>query len=202
MAPPHIAERYGLRAIITLGEGVIGTVASVGAVVAEHGWSTEAVLVVVAGIGLTFAMWWLYFAVPFGDLLHRHRERSFLFGYGHLPVFMAIAAVGAGLHVAAYVVEGKAKIGDTTAVASVAMPVMVFFVIGFVLRSVMSGRWDGWVMGIGLVTLAVLGLSIFLTNVGVSMGLCLVVAMLAPMISVAGFEVIRLNHPEKFIETS
>ena len=127
MAPPHIAERYGLRAIITLGEGVIGTVASVGAVVAEHGWSTEAVLVVVAGIGLTFAMWWLYFAVPFGDLLHRHRERSFLFGYGHLPVFMAIAAVGAGLHVAAYVVEGKAKIGDTTAVASVAMPVMVFF---------------------------------------------------------------------------
>ena len=34
----HIAERYGLLTIIALGEGVIGTVASLSAVVAAQGW--------------------------------------------------------------------------------------------------------------------------------------------------------------------
>ena len=34
----HIAERYGLLAIIALGEGVVGTVASLSAVVSAQGW--------------------------------------------------------------------------------------------------------------------------------------------------------------------
>ena len=38
----HIAERYGLLTIITLGEGVIGTVASLSAVVESQGWSRDA----------------------------------------------------------------------------------------------------------------------------------------------------------------
>jgi low temperature requirement protein LtrA len=54
----HIAERFGLLTIITLGEGVIGTVASLSAVVDAQGWSRDAVLVVMAGIGLTFGIWW------------------------------------------------------------------------------------------------------------------------------------------------
>ena len=188
--PHHIAERYGLLAIIALGEGVIGTVASVGAVVQEHGWSTEAALVVIAGIGLTFSMWWLYFSVPFGDLLHAHRERAFIFGYGHILLFAAIAAVGAGLHVAAYVVEGEASIGDTTAVASVAMPVLVYFLVGFVIRSAMAGL-DRRVLGLALATSAILLLAVGLTNVGVGMGACLIVAMLAPVVSVVGFEILK-----------
>jgi low temperature requirement protein LtrA len=45
----HIVERNGLLTIIALGEGMVGTVASLSAVVAEHGWTTDAVLVAVAG---------------------------------------------------------------------------------------------------------------------------------------------------------
>jgi low temperature requirement protein LtrA len=60
----HIAERNGLLTIIALGEGVVGTVASLSAMVAEHGWSAYAALVAVAGTGLTFGMWWVYFVVP------------------------------------------------------------------------------------------------------------------------------------------
>ena len=45
----HIAERYALLAIIALGEGVVGTVASLSAVVGAQGWSVDAVLVAVAG---------------------------------------------------------------------------------------------------------------------------------------------------------
>jgi low temperature requirement protein LtrA len=73
----HIAERYGLLTIITLGETVIGTVASLGAVVESQGWSLDAALVAVAGTGLTFGLWWMYFTVPAGELLHVHRERVF-----------------------------------------------------------------------------------------------------------------------------
>ena len=69
----HIVERYGLLTIIALGEGVVGTVASISAVVGEQGWSMDAVLVAVAGTGLTFGMWWTYFLVPSADLLHAHR---------------------------------------------------------------------------------------------------------------------------------
>ena len=65
----HIAERYGLLTIITLGETVIGTVASLGAVVEAPGWNIDAALVAVAGIGLTFGLWWMYFTVPAGELL-------------------------------------------------------------------------------------------------------------------------------------
>src|SRR6185437_11741265 len=36
--PHHIAERYSLFALIALGEGVVGTVATLSAVVEEQGW--------------------------------------------------------------------------------------------------------------------------------------------------------------------
>jgi low temperature requirement protein LtrA len=98
----HIAERNGLLTIIALGEGVVGTVASLSAVVAGQGWTTGAVLVAVAGTGLTFGMWWVYFVLPAANRLHAHRERSFGYGYLHIVQFGSIVATGAGLHAAAY----------------------------------------------------------------------------------------------------
>jgi low temperature requirement protein LtrA len=56
----------------------------------------DAALVCIAGIGLTFGMWWVYYIVPAGDMLHAHRERSFVWGYGHMVIFGAIVATGAG----------------------------------------------------------------------------------------------------------
>jgi low temperature requirement protein LtrA len=83
----HIAERYGLLVIITLGEVILGTVASLNAVVhGDAGWTVDAALLAIAGVGLTFACWWMYFAVPWAEPLVRHRERAFRFGYGHLLI--------------------------------------------------------------------------------------------------------------------
>jgi low temperature requirement protein LtrA len=118
----HIAERYGLLTIITLGEGVIGTVASLSAVVESQGWSGDATLVAVAGTGLTFGMWWIYFTVPSAEVLRAHRERAFPWGYGHILVFGSIAATGAGLHVAAAYIVHEAHIGGTATVLTVAVP--------------------------------------------------------------------------------
>jgi len=56
----HIAERHSLFAIIALGEGVVGTVATLSAVVEEQGWTMDAALVCIAGTGLTFGIWWSF----------------------------------------------------------------------------------------------------------------------------------------------
>ena len=56
-------------------------------------------------------MWWIYFVIPCGELLHRRRTRSFGWGYGHIPLFGAIVAIGAGLHVAAFYLERRTQLG-------------------------------------------------------------------------------------------
>ena len=141
--PHHIAERYGLLVIITLGEGIIGTVASLNAVVhGGHGWTVDAALVAVAGVGLTFGSWWMYFALPWGDMLHRHRRRAFAFGYGHLVMFASLAAMGGGLHVAALFLERQTSIGETATVLSVAIPVAVYILALYVLYSLVMRTAD------------------------------------------------------------
>lgn len=104
--PHHIAERYGLLTIITLGEVVLGTVLSVSAVVEEEGWSPAAGVVAFGGTALAFGLWWVYFIMPSGVVLERRRHKSFSWGYGHIPLFAGLAGTGAGLHVAAQVIRG------------------------------------------------------------------------------------------------
>lgn len=184
----HIAERYGLLVIIALGEGILGTIAAMAAVVDHVGWSAEAVLVVVAGTGLTFGMWWVYFGLPSGELLHLNRGRPWAWGYGHILLFAAIAAVGAGLHVAAYVVEGEATIGVVGAVLAVAIPVLVFTLVFDTLAVVLQGRLTGARVAVLVATVGMLAVAVALAAGGMSLGWCLVVVMLAPAVTVAASE--------------
>jgi low temperature requirement protein LtrA len=191
----HIAERYGLLVIITLGEGVIGTVAAMNAVVhGPAGWTVDAALVLVAGIGLTFGAWWMYFAVPWADVLARHRERSFGWGYGHLVVFAGLAGIGAGLHVAAYFLEHEAKIGATATVASVAVPVAVFAAAYYAIYASFVRHRDPFHALLGLGTVAVLAAGVALAAAGVGMPVALLVLMLAPLVTVVGFETVGHRH--------
>ena len=189
----HIAERYGLLIIITLGEGIIGTVASLNAVVhGSHGWTVSAALVAVAGVGLTFGCWWAYFALPWGEMLHRNRRMAFPFGYGHLVMFAALAAMGGGLHVAALYLEGATTIGSTATVLSVALPVAIFILSLYVLYSIVMRTADPFHLTLLGATGAVLVASVLLAAAGLSMAVCLVVLMLAPAVTVIGYE--RLGH--------
>ncbi|MHA3020411.1 low temperature requirement protein A [Mycobacterium sp. BMJ-28] len=190
----HIAERYGLMAIIALGEGVVGTVATLSAVVNEQGWTTDAVLVTVAGVGLTFGMWWVYFTVPTADLLHAHREEAFWFGY--LPIFLfgSIVATGAGLHVAAYFLEGHSGLGSVGTVLSVVIPVGMFVCLVFLIYSLMVRQIDVFHLVLLVLTAGVLVVAVLLALSGVSMAVCLLVATAAPLVSVIGFEVVGHRH--------
>jgi low temperature requirement protein LtrA len=190
----HIAERYGLLTIITLGEAVIGTVASLGAVVQLQGWNLDAVLVAVAGTGLTFGLWWMYFTVPAGEVLQVHRERAFPWGYGHMLIFGSITATGAGLHVAATYISHEAHIGATATVITVAVPVGVFAFALFALYAYLVHSGDPFHIALLGGTAAVLALAVLLASVGLPMAVCLVVVMLAPLVTVVGYETLGHRH--------
>ena len=190
----HIAERYALLTIITLGEGVIGTVASLGAVVGSQGWNVDAVLVAVAGIGLTFGLWWMYFTVPAGEVLHVYRERVFPWGYGHILIFGSIAATGAGLHVAALYIGHQAHIGATATVMTVAIPVGVFAFALFALYAYLVRSGDPFHGVLLAGTAAILALAGLLAFVGLPMAVCLIVLMLAPLVTVVGYETVGHRH--------
>jgi low temperature requirement protein LtrA len=194
--PHHIAERYGLLAILALGESILGTVAAMSGLVhdANVGWSRDAVIVLAAGVGLTFGMWWTYFAIPWADILHHHRERSFFWGYGHILIFASIAATGAGLHVAQYYLEGHSKLDATGTVLTLVVPVAVFTGLIYVMYAV-SMRAIDWFHSILVAgTAAVLIAAVVLADRGLSLAWSQVVVALAPLVTVVGYEAIGYRH--------
>jgi low temperature requirement protein LtrA len=124
--PHHIAERYGLFAIILLGETIavlaIGDSEVVGA-------GDRVAPLVVAGISalvLIFGLWWLYFLQPSGDGLAAHREASFFWGFGHYFIFAGLGALGAGLTVVVTSTGGHSTVEPDVAAWSVAIPVALY----------------------------------------------------------------------------
>lgn len=191
----HIAERYGLLAIIALGEGVVGTVASITAVVEGQGWNLDVALVCLAGTGLTFGMWWIYFLLPSAEVLHHHRlKRSFVWGYGHMPIFAAIVATGAGLHVAAYYIEHKAHIGSVATVLTVAVPVAFYIGLIYAMYTYLLQQTDRLHLWLLLGTALVLTASVVAAMVGIDMAKCLVILTLAPVVTIVGYEAAGHRH--------
>ena len=196
----HIAERYGLLVIITLGEVVLGTILAISAVVEEQGWDLEAGLVAVGGTLLAFALWWVYFIMPSGAVLARHRRRGFVWGYGHIVIFGALAATGAGLHVAAYVIEGVAHIDDTQALLTVVVPVAVFSVALFTLYTLLLKQFDPFHIGLFLGSLVPLGLAVAAVQSGWSMGAGIAIAALSPVVVIIGYETVGFRHQAVALE--
>jgi low temperature requirement protein LtrA len=193
--PHHIAERYGLLVIITLGEVILGTVAALNALVhGEAGWTVDAALLAIAGVGLTFGCWWMYFAAPWAEPLVRHRHRSFSFGYGHLAIFAPLAAMGAGLHVAAYDLEGEANIGATATVLTVVIPVAIFALAFYALYSALFRALDPFHLWLLAGTALFLVGSVALAAAGVGVPVCLIVLALAPVVTIVGYETLGHRH--------
>ena len=109
-------------------------------------------------------MWWIYFVVPSGPLLEAHRERSWGWGYGHIPLFGATVAVGAGLHVAAYYIEHDTHLSAVGTLATVAVPLAVYFVMLFLLYMQISRTFDPLHVVLFAITVAILVGSMLLAS--------------------------------------
>ena len=196
--PHHIAERYGLMVIITLGEGLLGTMAAL-AVLIEGGWSTEIVVLGIAGTLLPFGLWWTYFVLPNGALLQAHPERSFGWGYGHMPLFAALVAVGSGLHVAAYQLDHHSALSETATVLTVAVPLGVYLVGLYVLYSQITRTTDAFHLILITGTVAVIAGAVLLSSAGLGLGWSLLVLALAPLVTVVGYETVGHRHNEEVL---
>jgi low temperature requirement protein LtrA len=196
----HIVERYGLLVIITLGEVILGTVAALNALVhGEHGWTTDAVMLTIAGVGLAFGCWWVYFSLP-GERTIHDRRRVFVFAHGHFLIFAPLAALGAGLHVAAFSLAGEAEISDVGVVLSVVIPVALFILAIFVLYALLTRTLDPFHLLLLALTAAVIAITMLLAAAGASVAVCLLVLVLAPAVTVVGYETIGHRHMADALE--
>ena len=195
--PHHVAERYGLFVIIALGEGVLGTAVALTAIVEGPGWSADVVLLGIAGTALIFGMWWVYFVVPGGQLLERHRERNFGWGYGHMVLLGALVAVGAGLHVAAYFVEDHSVLGVPATVLTVAVPVALYLLVFYALYSRLTGTVDPFHLLLLGGSAALVTASVVLALTGTPLVWCLLVLALTPWVTVVGYETVGHRHSDR-----
>ena len=200
--PHHIAERYGLLVIIALGEGLLGTAVAINVLIGPEGpgWSIDVVVLGLAGTALTFGMWWIYFILPFGPILARHRERSFGWGYGHIVLFGALVAVGAGLHAAAYYLEDHSVLDITGTVLTVAVPVALYVLSIYALHYQLSRVFDPFHLLLLGGTAVVVAASIAMAAAGAPMVWCLAVLALAPWVTVVGYETVGYRHGERVLE--
>lgn len=201
--PHHIADRYSAFAIIALGEGVVGTVASsrsaLGGTTGLE-WGTSAIVVVVAGIGLTFAMWWTYYLTPFGDLLHHRSARGYLFGYGHIPVLMAIAATGAGLHGAGVFLDGHSHLAETGVTVALAVPVGVYLFAVYGLHTLMFGMTDAFHVLLLAIACALLAIGVIGSHGNMPLPIALIAITAAGWVPVVGFECVGHRRQARQLE--
>jgi low temperature requirement protein LtrA len=192
----HIAERYGLMVIIALGEGLIGGAATLSALISTDGWTADVVLLGLAGVGVTFGMWWTYFVIPSGPILHAHRSRGFGWGYGHIPLFGALVAVGAGLHAAAYHLEHHSELSTTQTVLAVAIPLGLYVALLYLLYAHLSHTFDPFHVLLVVGSAVVLVAGVLMVASGVSLTWSLLVVAFTPWVTVIGYEAVGHRHNE------
>ena len=205
----HIAERYGLFVIITLGECVLGAANAISNVWRANAsnpdlanWTPDLVMVGLGSMLLVLCLWWIYYLLPSGEALHHHRERAWTWGYAHFFVFAALAAMGAGLEVVAdTLAPGKVTPGDAAApgyaMLSVALPMTVFIVLitglhGYVARIRAQQRW------VMAVCLACIALAAFAVMQGLALPWGLLLLSVGPVIAIAYYEHGRKHCTEHF----
>jgi hypothetical protein len=159
----------------------------------EHGWTVDAALLAVAGIGLTFGIWWMYFLVPWGEVLERHRERAYVWVSG-TSCSSAPSPPRVPGCVGAYFLEGAATLDTTATVLTVAVPVAVFVLALYAIGSVFLRQRDPFHLLLLAGTAGVLVLAVVCAELGVSVSWCLMVLMFAPVVSVLGYETVGHRH--------
>jgi low temperature requirement protein LtrA len=120
----HIIERYGLLNIIVLGETLLAGSLALRAVTGEH-FQIALVRVALSSLVIVFSMWWLYFSKE-EHLQSQDLGRSLTWGYGHVLIFAAGAAVGAGFAVVVDIVSGHAQVLLKVGNYAVAVPVALY----------------------------------------------------------------------------
>ena len=88
----HLSERYGLLTIIVLGESFVKVLSFLAA--DDHNIDPEYLAKGAFNLSITCAVWWVYFDDIAGSKIKEGKFTWITWLYGHLPLGMAITAVG------------------------------------------------------------------------------------------------------------
>ncbi|MNW34073.1 Bacterial low temperature requirement A protein (LtrA) [compost metagenome] len=182
----HLAERYSLMSIIALGECIVGTLAAARTISQGANWNFESIVVVAAGVLISFSLWWAYFQLPSGPVLHLRRDKAAAWIFGHIALFTSIAAIGAGLHTIGYAYDPEAATDPVVVIVALAIPVFAFMVIITLLLTWLLGApMFTWAhLPTFLMPLAAAGLS----QLGVPVWACLLVLLCSPLTVIIVYE--------------
>ena len=111
-----------------------------------------------------------------------------------MVIFGGIAAVGAGLHVAAYYLEDTSHLGAEGTVLTVAVPVGVVILGIYGLYSTCARPRPVPPVPARSDVRRLLALALVLAANGVSMAVCLLVLGGAPLVTVVGYELLGHRH--------
>ena len=103
------------------------------------------------------------------------------------------AQVGRRQH-AAYFLEGAATLDTTATVLTVAVPVAVFVAALYAIGSVFLRQRDPFHLVLLAGTAGVVVLAVVCAQLGMDVSWCLVVLMLAPLVTVLGYETVGHRH--------
>ena len=121
----------------------------------------------------------------------------FVWGYGHIVLFGALAAIGGGLHVAAYYLERETTLGVTGTVLATAVPVAVYVAVLYGIYAAFTRHLDPFHLSLLAGTAGVIALAVVLAAAGAGVAVCLVVLMFAPVVTVLGYETLGHRHVEE-----
>lgn len=143
----HLVERYGLFTIIVLGETITAATLAVTTGLEKGGHLPDLLILSGGGLITCFAIWWLYFDYQTNTAPAGKRWQQYLWGYGHLFVFAAVAAVGAGLALAAeHIAEAEHHTGPSPWIlgGAITVPVAVFLGMSALFDAIAEANCD-WI---------------------------------------------------------
>lgn len=153
----HIIERYGLLNIIVLGELLLAVVTALRKLDGDIALVNPLLHVAVSAAMIAFSLWWAYFSRE-EHLQTQELRRALLWGYGHVVVFGAGAAIGAGFFVLIDVLTAHAEVGLRTGEIAVAIPLALYLAgLWFIRDRFLSGGPRRHALLVGAVAILVTG---------------------------------------------
>lgn len=120
----HVMERYGLLNIIVLGETLLAASMAIKHGAGDH-LEPAVIRIAVTALVIMFGLWWLYFSRE-DHLANDSRRCAFVWGYGHLLIFLGGAAVGAGIAVQVDIATQHASVPAQVGHWAVSLPVALY----------------------------------------------------------------------------
>ena len=109
-------------------------------------------------------------------------------------IVTSIVATGAGPHLAAYFIDHQAHITAFAAVVAVAVPVLIFLVLLQALYYYLVRRFHAFDARFMVTSYAVARFSVVAAWLDTGLGACLAILMLAPAVTVVGYELLGYRH--------